>query len=951
MAVTRIKNNQITDSTITAQKIASQTLVGGLFSPDLTLNSNVSIIGNLTVSGGSSIVNSTNTYVNDPVVVFNNGYVGSLSGYDIGLLVNRNLANLTGFGSVNTAWLWSEADAAFVAIATTDTGNGTIGIDNSGFVNIKVGNLFAANATVTGTLTAGNLSLSGGGTLTGNVSAQSGSFVNFDSGNVAITGGAITGTTVSGSTVGATVLTTANAQVTGGDISGVNITNSPISGSTGSFTTLSASSGITGTLQTNAQPNVTSVGTLTSVTVAGTTATNGLTSNTATLGAATITTNATVGGTLATTGVLTAGNTDNSTSTTTGAIVTPGGVGIAKDVNIGGLANIGTLQMSGNTVSSLSGDIVVKSTTGVVKVGALTMPQVDGVAGSVMTSDGAGVVSLQSLAGAGISGAAIELGTPTTGTLTDNNPAITTWVGTTKVTDAVDRLNEVLGKLVPTQPSVFPGTYTLAIASTSSGLRMTDFTQTNNTTTGSKQLAAGGTVPAYRRAASYATATTINDVGPGDQGTVSVMKNGVAAGTRTIVEGTGNNGTYSDLIISDNADYGSKSSQALGFWYSFDAAASGTVSSGWNEMYMTDTAGTSTNTAVWYYDASTPGTPVVTQSSFAPTSNVVAYSSSVPHYTSSAVWTYSGTANRLSGDLYPATDSFFTGSAAGSFSAPSTVTYSAAGVTTPLAQNLYVASGSASVSTTVGIANSTGVSSTGPTVSAANSYATGSLALTPGGQVLRINTSSTATPNETNIVVGTFGSGGAASAVRVGGIASGATPTTGSIAAWDSSAALQTYDATVVAGTIKQDTTNYSTGYFPVGPDLSGQAATQYVTFRITRDATSKFNISLTGKISGVKVAMPGSALDTTASPTNGWIDATVAYGGAGIPGTGAGGNGSAGCALGGAVTVGSTLTQSRTVTFGTESSHNSTGNYIYVRFTLVAGDSITALSFPNATN
>jgi hypothetical protein len=956
MAVTRIKNNQITDSTITAQKIASQTLVGGLFAPDLTLNSNVSIIGNLTVSGGSSVVNSTNTYVNDPVVVFNNGYVGSLTGYDIGILVNRNLATLTGYGAVNTAWLWSETDSAFVGIATTDTGEGVVGVNNSGFINIKVRDVIASgNVSVGGTLTAANLSVSGsGGTLSGNIVAQYATVTNFDSGNVAITGGSITGTTFASSTVGATVLTTANAQISGGAIS-----NTPINGSAiganvaaaGTFTTLTATGGVTGTLQTAAQPNVTSVGTLTSLDVTGTVTAGGFTTTgTAAVGTSTVSGNQTVGGTLGVTGAVTVASNVNSTSTTTGSIVTAGGVGIAKDVNIGGLANIANVQVANNTISSLSGNLNLSSSNSV-KIGALTMPQVDGVASSVMTSDGAGNLSLQSLAGAGVTGNLIILGTPTTGTLTDNSPAITTWTSGTMVTDAVDRLNEVLGKLVPTQPPTFPGSpFTLTVSSLSSGLRMTNFTQTDNSGTGGRSVAGGTTISAYKRTNTYVT-NAANDVGPGDSGTVSVMKNGAAAGSRAIVSGTGNNGTFTDLIISDNADYGSKSAQALGFWYSFDASASGTVAGGWNDVYLTDTAGTPTNTVGWYYDASAPGTPVITQSSFAVTSNVVAYSSSIPHYTSSAVWTYSGTANRLSGDLYPATDSFFTGTAAGSFQAPATVTYTAAGVTTPLAQNLYVASGSATVSTTVAIANSTGVSSTGPTVSAANSYATGSLVLTPGGQVLRINAASTATPNENNIVVGTFGSGGSASAVRVGGLATGATPTTGGIASWTSSAALPTYEATVVGGTIKNDTTNYSTGYFPVGPDLSGQAATQYITFRITRDATSKFDIAVTGKISGVQVALPGSSLDTTASPTNGWVDATVAYGGAGVPGTGVGGNGSTGCALGGAITTGSVVTQSKTVTFGTVSSNSSTNNYIYVRFALVAGDSITALSFPNATH
>ena len=184
MAVTRIKNNQITDSTITYAKIASGTLVGSNFNANLTLNSNVSIIGNLSVTGTTSTVSSTNTYVNDPLVVFNNGYTGSLSGYDIGILVNRNLAALSGYGSVNTAWVWVEADSAFEAIVTTDTGGGITSINNSGFANIKVGNITAQSATVTtvnattlngnfvGTVNATTINASGVVTLTAGVQSS-----------------------------------------------------------------------------------------------------------------------------------------------------------------------------------------------------------------------------------------------------------------------------------------------------------------------------------------------------------------------------------------------------------------------------------------------------------------------------------------------------------------------------------------------------------------------------------------------------------------------------------------------------------------------------------------------------------------------------------------------------------------------------------------------------------
>jgi len=161
MAVTRIKNNQITDSTIEYTKIAPGTLVGSVFNSNLTLNSNVSIIGNLTVTGTSSTVNSTNTYVNDPVVVFNNGYTGSLTNYDIGILINRNLSPLPGYGSVNTAWTWDEASGAFQATATTDTGTGITTLNNSGFANVRVGNLTAVSSALQTLTVSGATALNG----------------------------------------------------------------------------------------------------------------------------------------------------------------------------------------------------------------------------------------------------------------------------------------------------------------------------------------------------------------------------------------------------------------------------------------------------------------------------------------------------------------------------------------------------------------------------------------------------------------------------------------------------------------------------------------------------------------------------------------------------------------------------------------------------------------------
>lgn len=610
-----------------------------------------------------------------------------------------------------------------------------------------------------------------------------------------------------------------------------------------------------------------------------------------------------IGGILYTNGEINA-STSNSTSTTTGALVVAGGAGIGKDVWIGG-----NLYVGGSTVFS----------------GAFT----------------------------NLTAAQIPLGLPTDGSLTNNNPAITSWTTSTLTVDAIDKLNEVLGKLVPSQPNAFPGTWTLAIAGTATGgvLRMTDFVQLNNTISGSKQVSSGTSLSNYIRTAGFQT-TVIRNVGPGDSGVVSAVLNGVTTGTHTMVSGTGNNGTFNSLVISNNVDYGTITAATTGFWTCFSASATGIVSAGWNDVYITDTAAGTSNAPSWYYDASTPGTPTVTSVGFVPSTIVLGYSSSVPHYVSGTVWTFTATVARLSGDMYPNTDTFLTGTAGGQFLAPASRTYTQFGIPTPLARNLYVASGNTTSTTTASIVTTTGASSVGPSITVANGYAnSAATAGTPGGTVLTLNTSTTTVPNEINIVVGSFGSGGTSYSYRVGGLAASATPTTGAITTWVSSASILTTDATVVAGTIKNDTTNYSTGYFPAGPNLSTQAATQYITFRIQRAATSKFDIATTGKFSGCYVALPGSSIDTTAVGTNGWVTPTIAYAGAGVPGNGVGGNGSNGCSTGGVMTTGSLVTQSITVTFGTESSTNSTNNYIYVRFVLNTGDSITALTFPNPTH
>lgn len=151
------------------------------------------------------------------------------------------------------------------------------------------------------------------------------------------------------------------------------------------------------------------------------------------------------------------------------------------------------------------------------------------------------------------------------------------------------------------------------------------------------------------------------------------------------------------------------------------------------------------------------------------------------------------------------------------------------------------------------------------------------------------------------------------------------------------------------AGTIQHDITDYSTGYLPAGPDRSSDTGAQYYTFAFRRSNMANFTVTMTGTVSGFFIAAPGTDIDD-ASGLNGWLDASIAYAGSGVPGsdTGNGGNGSNGCAFtsGDRIVDGTSYSnQAFTLTLGSENGSNATGNNILVRIKLESGDSVTALS------
>ena len=603
-----------------------------------------------------------------------------------------------------------------------------------------------------------------------------------------------------------------------------------------------------------------------------------------------------------------------------------------------GTSNVDIATSGGNVTVGVAGNAAIMTVTG---TGS-------NIAGTLNVS---GIVTVPSTSGA----IDIALGTPTQGNLTSNALTLTT---ASSVSNSIAQLNQVLGKLVPSSPPAFPASQTLSVQSLST-YRMTDFTQTDNTGTGGKSVSGGTTVTKVRRSSTYTT-NAITNAGPGDSGLITLELNGVAAGSRTLTTSLDGNGTYSNLIITNNVDYNAVDSNvAAGFWSVFTADSAGSsIPAGWNEVQITDSAASDTNTPDWYYDSSSPGTPQFSAVTFtADATPTLEYSSTVPHYTNATTWEVDFNVNRLSGDMYPTSDTFATGSSGGAFSSPASRSYAQASITTPLTQNLYVASGSTAVSTTSSIISGFGSSSGGPSVSVTNSYASGTQTFSPSGTVLYKTgtTSSSSRIEEANVYIGSTIGSGSGLASRIANPGSTDNPTfTASATLFDSeNGPLQTYDATVVADSLAHNVTDYSTGYFPAGPDLSAQGASQYFTFRFIRTSVSKFDVKFSGTIAGLWIALPGSDIDSTSS-SNGWLDMSTAYAGSGIPGAniGAGGNGSDGCATGGTVTTGSSVSnESTTATFGTVSSSSTATNEIYVRIKLTSGQSVSALSLESASN
>ena len=200
MAVTRIKNNQITDA-ITGNtvvginantKVQPYSITSNLLANNFTYGSDFTITGNLSVTGNTTAVDTTYTNIQDPMIVLADGQTSGTPALDIGFIGLRG-------NQSNIAFIWNEGNSEFATTFTSSGINDNTTATITDYADLKSNNIFTVtdissggnvnsggNLNVTTNASVGgNLTVSGTGSVTGNVFFGSELSI---SGNVTATG-------------------------------------------------------------------------------------------------------------------------------------------------------------------------------------------------------------------------------------------------------------------------------------------------------------------------------------------------------------------------------------------------------------------------------------------------------------------------------------------------------------------------------------------------------------------------------------------------------------------------------------------------------------------------------------------------------------------------------------------------------------------------------------------
>ena len=515
--------------------------------------------------------------------------------------------------------------------------------------------------------------------------------------------------------------------------------------------------------------------------------------------------------------------------------------------------------------------------------------------------------------------------------------------------DSINELNFILGKLVPAAPDTLNGLSFSLQGTNGTAYLCQGFTPTNNTGGAAPTAGQGYT----RNTDSTITSSYINDVGPGDNGTVVGNINGSSVGSITFDTNV-NNGTNGGIQVADNKD-ASLSTRNSGidaaFYQVYDVRfLNATSPDGYNKAQITHGSANSTE-VFWYEDPSTVGAPTISFSGVTTppsSSHVVAYSSGVPHYTNNAAnaFTYVATVTNASGDMYKYSnykvinsDGSTTGFSNAGHKYFNNMLIGGVTGTHPPARNYAVGTGATTlISHQPNNIHNTITSNHFATFDVQTPYGNdNNNRVSYSTNINIMGTSATTNQvDEDNILITSLGTG-SGNAIRVNAGATGDTPTPVSTT-FNSSGTPAVYESIVRGGTLRHDQTNY-TSYLPAGPNYSsGRSGTQYFQVLLTRGAVSEFKIIVSGSYAGCFVCLPENSTWTTGlSNTNGWADMFDAYSGAGNPN-----NADNGCAFGTVMSGGS---GTFTCVFGEESSSNG-NNKILVRFKLTSGQSITNIKF-----
>jgi hypothetical protein len=245
MAVTRIKNNQITDLTVNAaSKLQDYSVTSGKIANNLTYGSDLTVTGNLTVQGNVTAIDTIDLVVEDPLILLAKEQTGSPT-LDIGFIGKRGTED-------NIAFVWDESADQFVTVFTSsEITNTTVGINS--YASLRVLDITAANADITGNVTfSGNIvgdlgvtgnitgaNLNSNAAVTGVTVSASG---NLEGNNAVITGDVSSATVtasgnVSAGNVNSTAAVTGVTVTASGNLVGNNaVITGDVSAATGSFT-------------------------------------------------------------------------------------------------------------------------------------------------------------------------------------------------------------------------------------------------------------------------------------------------------------------------------------------------------------------------------------------------------------------------------------------------------------------------------------------------------------------------------------------------------------------------------------------------------------------------------------------------------------------------------------------------------------------------------------------